>query len=95
MIKSFPSTSFTGFIGSDDISIFLYSVSWSPYPFIFWWKYPFLYNNPTATSGIPKSLADFRWSPDKIPRPPEYIGNIWSNPYSAEKYAITSVLLSG
>ena len=59
----------------------LYSDSCCPYPFIFWLKYPFLYSRPTATSGIPKSLADFKWSPDNIPSPPEYIGNISSNPY--------------
>ena len=77
------------------ISILWYSVSCTPCPFIFWWKYPFLYNNPTATNGTPKSLADFKWSPESIPNPPEYIGKIWSKPYSAEKYAIKSFALLG
>ena len=66
----FPLWSFTSFIGSVSKSISLYSHSCSPFPFIFWWKYPCLYNKPTPTSGIPISLAAFKWSPDKIPSPP-------------------------
>ena len=60
MVKSSPSLSFTGVIGKSYKSMFLYSVSWSPYPLIFFLFYPFLYNSPTATNGIPKSLADFK-----------------------------------
>ena len=26
---------------------------------------------PTATNGIDVSLADFKWSPERMPRPPE------------------------
>ena len=94
-IKSFPSMSFTGFIGRLYKSMSLYSGLCIPCASITWLKYPFLYNSPTATNGIPISLADFKWSPDNIPNPPEYIAIVWSSPYSAEKYAIKSFLLSG
>ena len=59
----------------------------------------YIFNRITVNPQLPKrienleiiannlSLADFKWSPDSIPRPPEYIGSIWSKPYSAEKYA--------
>ena len=95
IIKSSPFSSLTGKIGKLSKSIFVYSVFWVPYPSIFWLKYPFLYNKPTATKGNPKSLADFKWSPESIPNPPEYIGIISSIPYSAEKYAIKSFALLG
>ena len=38
--------------------------------------------------GTPRSLADLRWSPARIPRPPEYCGSTAVMPYSGEKYAI-------
>ncbi len=38
-------------------------------------------------SGTPRSLADFRWSPARMPRPPEYCGSAAVIPYSGEKYA--------
>ena len=39
-------------------------------------------------SGTPRSLAVFRWSPARMPRPPEYCGSTEVMPYSGEKYAI-------
>jgi hypothetical protein len=36
-----------------------------------WRKYPFWYKSPTPTSGTPRSEADFRWSPERTPSPPE------------------------
>ena len=71
VIKSFPSLSFTGCIGKSARFKSLYSGCCIPSLSILWWKYPFLYIKPTATNGIPKSLADFKWSPDNIPNPPE------------------------
>ena len=71
IIRSSPTSFFTGLIGKSYKSISLYSHCCWPSPSIFWLKYPSLYNNPTATNGIPKSLADFKWSPDNIPNPPE------------------------
>ncbi len=38
--------------------------------------------------GTPRSLADLRWSPARMPRPPEYWGRTAVMPYSGEKYAI-------
>ena len=35
--------------------------------------------------GTPRSLADFRWSPARMPSPPEYCGSTAVMPYSGEK----------
>src|SRR3954468_9667995 len=41
-------------------------------------------------SGTPRSEAALRWSPARMPRPPEYCGSTSVMPNSAEKYAIAS-----
>ena len=38
--------------------------------------------------GTPRSLAALRWSPARIPSPPEYCGSAAAMPNSGEKYAI-------
>jgi hypothetical protein len=38
--------------------------------------------------GTPMSLAALRWSPARMPRPPEYCGSTAVIPNSGEKYAI-------
>ena len=38
-------------------------------------------------SGTPRSEAAFRWSPARMPRPPEYCGSAAVMPNSGEKYA--------
>src|SRR3954465_4993178 len=38
--------------------------------------------------GTPRSLAALRWSPARMPRPPEYCGSTAVMPNSGEKYAI-------
>ncbi len=35
--------------------------------------------------GTPRSLAALRWSPARMPRPPEYWGSAAAMPYSGEK----------
>ena len=35
--------------------------------------------------GTPRSLAAFRWSPARMPRPPEYCGSTSVMPNSGEK----------
>ena len=50
-------------------------------------KYPAWYSNPTPTTGTPMSDAVFKWSPARIPSPPEYCGSADVMPYSALKYA--------
>jgi hypothetical protein len=39
-------------------------------------------------SGTPRSEAALRWSPARMPRPPEYWGSTSVMPNSAEKYAM-------
>jgi hypothetical protein len=39
----------------------------------------------TPASGRPRSLALLRWSPARMPRPPEYTGTLSWMPNSAEK----------
>ena len=38
--------------------------------------------------GTPRSLAAFRWSPARMPSPPEYCGSTSVMPNSGLKYAI-------
>ena len=38
--------------------------------------------------GTPRSEAVLRWSPARIPRPPEYCGSTSVMPNSGEKYAM-------
>ncbi|WP_343043574.1 hypothetical protein [Nocardioides piscis] len=40
---------------------------------------------PDPTTGMPRSDAALRWSPARIPRPPEYCGSTAVMPYSGEK----------
>jgi hypothetical protein len=40
--------------------------------------------------GTPRSLALFRWSPARMPSPPEYCGRAAAMPNSGEKYAIAA-----
>ena len=42
---------------------------------------------PMAVSGTPRSEAALRWSPARMPRPPEYCGSVSEMPNSGEKYA--------
>jgi hypothetical protein len=37
---------------------------------------------------MPRSDDALRWSPARMPRPPEYCGRTEVMPYSGEKYAI-------
>ncbi len=43
---------------------------------------------PTPTIGTPRSEAALRWSPARMPRPPEYCGSTEVMPNSGEKYAM-------
>ncbi len=38
--------------------------------------------------GTPRSLAALRWSPARMPSPPEYCGRTSARPNSMEKYAM-------
>ena len=62
----------------------------SPAPGLDRRKSPARTRSPTPTIGTPRSLALFRWSPARMPRPPEYWGSTDVMPNSGEKYAIAA-----
>ena len=57
--------------GRSPQSVAGYRSRWPPSGPSDWRKYPLRYSRPTPTSGTPRSEADFRWSPARMPRPPE------------------------
>ena len=71
IFSGWPSEPITLSIGSRSKSVLRYNSCCQPSASSIWRKYPWAYKSPTPISGMPRSLALLRWSPDSTPKPPE------------------------